>query len=37
MLEVDGNEVRLTRDGLLRVDLLLPTFYAPKYRNSRYT
>ena len=30
-------EVRLTRDGLLRVDQLLPVFYAPEYRNARYT
>ncbi len=36
-LEVGDGEVRLTRDGLLRVDLLLPTFYHPRYRNARYT
>jgi oxygen-independent coproporphyrinogen-3 oxidase len=37
MLEIHGNEVRLTREGLLRVDQLLPVFYAPEYRNARYT
>jgi len=37
MLARDGDRVRLTRAGLLRVDTLLPEFYAPAYRNSRYT
>ena len=37
MLAVDSNAVRLTRQGLLRVDQLLPEFYAGVYRNSRYT
>lgn len=37
MLTVDGRSVCLTRKGLLRVDLLLPRFYAEKYQNSRYT
>lgn len=37
MLTVDGDEVRLTSKGLLRVDTLLPAFYAPEHRNSRYT
>jgi oxygen-independent coproporphyrinogen-3 oxidase len=37
MLEIRGDEVRLTRKGLLRVDQLLPVFYAPEYRNARYT
>ena len=36
-LEVGDGEVRLTRDGLLRVDVLLPSFYDDKYRNARYT
>lgn len=27
----------LTRQGLLQVDALLPRFYAPQYRNTRYT
>lgn len=37
MLELGRDEVRLTTDGLLQVDALLPEFYAPKYRNARYT
>lgn len=37
MLEYDQQEVRLTTQGLLRVDLLLHQFYEPKYRNARYT
>lgn len=37
MLEVKGDEIRMTRNGLLRVDQLLPNFYDPKYQNSRYT
>ena len=37
MLELGDDEIRLTRRGLLRVDQLLPNFYAPKYRNARYT
>jgi oxygen-independent coproporphyrinogen-3 oxidase len=34
---VDGPLVSLTRQGLLRVDSLLPRFYEPQYRNVRYT
>ncbi len=37
MLERENGSVRLTRDGLLQVDLLLPEFYEPKYRDARYT
>jgi len=37
MLEIDDDEIRLTREGLLRVDQLLPRFYAPEYQNARYT
>jgi oxygen-independent coproporphyrinogen-3 oxidase len=29
--------IELTREGLLRADLLLPEFYAPEYRHARYT
>jgi oxygen-independent coproporphyrinogen-3 oxidase len=29
--------LELTRQGLLQVDALLPRFYAPQYRNTRYT
>ncbi|MCB9851281.1 MAG: coproporphyrinogen III oxidase family protein [Phycisphaerales bacterium] len=35
--KVEGEEVRLTRDGLLRVDGLLPQFFEPEFRNIRYT
>ena len=37
MLTFDKDGVKLTRKGLLRVDGLLPEFYAPKYQNARYT
>ncbi len=37
MLHVDGRTVVLSRQGLLRVDTLLPEFYDPKYRGARYT
>jgi oxygen-independent coproporphyrinogen-3 oxidase len=37
MLSLAGGEVRLTRDGLLQVDTLLPSFYDERYRNARYT
>jgi oxygen-independent coproporphyrinogen-3 oxidase len=37
MLHYDAERVKLTPQGLLRVDLLLHQFYAPKYRNARYT
>ncbi len=37
MLTFDRDGVRLTRKGLLQVDQLLPEFYDPKYRNTRYT
>ncbi|MDE0021675.1 MAG: coproporphyrinogen-III oxidase family protein [Candidatus Poribacteria bacterium] len=37
MLEFDGSGIELTQAGFLRVDQLLPEFYAEKYRNSRYT
>jgi oxygen-independent coproporphyrinogen-3 oxidase len=36
-LTFSQSQVKLTRKGLLRVDQLLPEFYEPKYRNSRYT
>ncbi len=32
-----SQQVKLTRAGLLQVDSLLPEFYDPKYRNTRYT
>lgn len=37
MLHYDDNEVRMTDAGILRVDQLLPEFYAEKYRDARYT
>jgi len=37
MLEIHDDEIRLRREGLLRVDQLLPEFYNPDYRDSRYT
>ena len=37
MLTFDETRVELTQKGLLRVDQLLPEFYAQKYRNARYT
>ena len=37
MLRVGEGAVDLTRDGLLQVDRLLPSFYDERYRNSRYT
>jgi oxygen-independent coproporphyrinogen-3 oxidase len=37
MLELVDGTVKLTRDGLLRVDSLLPEFYAPEYQHARYT
>ncbi len=33
----DGDKVQLTRQGLLRVDALLPRFFDPEHRNLRYT
>ena len=37
MLVVEKDSIRLTDDGLLRVDSLLPEFYDERYQNSRYT
>ena len=37
MLTMHPDEVRLTPTGLLRVDQLLPLFYAPEFQQSRYT
>jgi len=37
MLEIEDDRIRLTHEGLLRVDSLLPEFYAPEYQNARYT
>ncbi len=37
MLTVTDSEIRMTDAGVLRVDQLLPEFYAERYRDSRYT
>jgi oxygen-independent coproporphyrinogen-3 oxidase len=36
-LKIDGDEVRLTRKGLLQVDSLLPEYFEPEHRQVRYT
>jgi len=36
-LALDGNSLRLNRDGLLQVDRLLHEFFLPQHRNARYT
>ncbi|MHB8520325.1 MAG: coproporphyrinogen-III oxidase family protein [Limisphaerales bacterium] len=36
-LEIEGDCIRLTREGLLSVDWLLPNFYLPEHRDVRYT
>ncbi len=33
----DAESVALTRDGLLRVDTLLPRFFLPEHSGLRYT
>ena len=37
LAELDAGEIRLTRNGLLQVDGLLPAFFEPEFRNIRYT
>ena len=37
LLEIDGDEIRLTREGLLRADSLLPAFFEPEHQGVRYT
>jgi hypothetical protein len=37
MLTVDDGAVRLSREGLVRVDSLLPELYDEKFRGARYT
>ena len=36
-LSLSGSGVELTKKGLLHVDTLLPAFFEPEHRNSRYT
>jgi oxygen-independent coproporphyrinogen-3 oxidase len=37
MLRVEDDAIAVTHQGLLRVDALLPPFYAAEYRGARYT
>jgi oxygen-independent coproporphyrinogen-3 oxidase len=37
LLEIHGDDIRLTRTGLLQVDWLLPNFYLPEHVGIRYT
>jgi oxygen-independent coproporphyrinogen-3 oxidase len=37
LVQIEGDQIRLTRDALLRVDSLLPTFYLPEHVGIRYT
>src|SRR5262249_43526721 len=36
-LEIAGDDIRLTRKGLLQVDTLLPEYFEPEHRAVRYT
>jgi oxygen-independent coproporphyrinogen III oxidase len=36
-LSLDGDRITLTREGLLRVDSLLPAFFEPEHQGVRYT
>jgi oxygen-independent coproporphyrinogen III oxidase len=36
-LDWNKDRIELTREGLLRVDTLLPGFFLPEHRNARYT
>ena len=35
--EIDGDQFRLSREGLLQADSLLPRFFEPRHRGIRYT
>jgi oxygen-independent coproporphyrinogen-3 oxidase len=37
MLQLGRDSIELTREGLLQVDRLLPSFYAERYQGARYT
>jgi oxygen-independent coproporphyrinogen-3 oxidase len=37
LLSTGGDEIRLTRPGLLQVDALLPAFFEPEHQGVRYT
>ena len=36
-MKIDGDQVTVTRPGILRIDSLLPAFFEPQFRNVRYT
>lgn len=36
VLQIDGDWLRLTREGLLQVDRLVHEFFLPEHRNARY-
>lgn len=37
LVTVDGDQIELTRAGLLRADTLLPAFFEPEHQGVRYT
>jgi oxygen-independent coproporphyrinogen-3 oxidase len=37
LASADPERIALTRDGLLRVDVLLPRFFLPQHAGIRYT
>ena len=37
LVTISGRRIELTREGLLRVDSLLPAFFEPEHQNVRYT
>jgi len=37
LVTIDGDQIELTRAGLLRADSLLPAFFEPEHRGVRYT
>jgi oxygen-independent coproporphyrinogen-3 oxidase len=37
LLTINGDQIDVTRTGLLQVDALLPAFFEPEHRDVRYT
>ncbi len=37
LVTLSGNEIRLKRTGLLKIDEILPRFFEPEHREARYT
>jgi oxygen-independent coproporphyrinogen III oxidase len=37
LLDIEDGQIVLTREGLLQIDRLLPAFFEPEHRGSRYT